>query len=102
MTDHVWDGFWIIGNRRSLQALPADLRAIVMAELDTSAIAQRADVVRLSDSLRADLKAKGLAFVDVDRAAFRDALRKSSFYKDWRGKFGDEAWTKLQDVVGPL
>ncbi|MFG1400038.1 TRAP transporter substrate-binding protein [Roseixanthobacter pseudopolyaromaticivorans] len=102
MTDHVWDGFWILGSRRAFQGLPADLRDIVMAELNKSAVEQRADVVRLSDSLRTDLQGKGLQFVDVDRTAFRDALRKTSFYTDWRGKFGDEAWNKLQDVVGPL
>ncbi|OYZ92736.1 MAG: hypothetical protein B7X99_15855 [Rhizobiales bacterium 17-65-6] len=95
-------GFWILGSRRAFQSLPADLREIVMAELNASAVEQRADVVRLSESLRTELQGKGLQFVDVDRTAFRDALRKTSFYKDWRVKFGDEAWNKLQDVVGPL
>ncbi|MGU3496201.1 TRAP transporter substrate-binding protein [Xanthobacteraceae bacterium A53D] len=102
MTDHVWDGFWIIGNRRAFAGMPADLRDIVFAELDRSAIEQRADVVKLSATLRTDLTAKGMTFVDVDKSAFRGALQKTSFYKDWRGKFGDEAWKKLEAVVGPL
>mgnify|MGYP003349589166 CR=1 FL=1 len=102
MTDHVWDGFWVVGNRRAFASLPNNLRDIVVNEINASAIAQRQDVAKLSDTLRGDLQSKGIAFVDVDRAAFRETLRKSGFYKNWQGKFGDELWNKLQDVVGPL
>ena len=44
-------------------------------------------------TLRQDLSAKGLTFNDVDRQDHSASrLRKTSFYKDWRAKFGDEAW----------
>ncbi len=29
LTGHVWDGYWILGNKRALQRLPEDLRALV-------------------------------------------------------------------------
>lgn len=32
MTSHVWDGYWILGNRRSWERLPADIRTIVERE----------------------------------------------------------------------
>ncbi|MBV9783549.1 MAG: TRAP transporter substrate-binding protein [Acidisphaera sp.] len=102
MTSHVWDGYWILGNRRAWQALPEDLRGIVTQEFDRSAMDERADVAKLSQSLRQDLTGKGMQFNDVDRNSFRDALRKTSFYRDWRGKFGDEAWKLLEDTSGPL
>lgn len=102
MTDHSWDGFWVLANRRALQSLPKDLQDIMMGELDRSITEEREDVTKLSNSLRPELKAKGLEFIDVDRDAFRQALRATSYYKDWRVKFGDEAWNKLQDVCGPL
>jgi tripartite ATP-independent transporter DctP family solute receptor len=102
MTGHVWDGYWVLGNRRAWGALPEDLRDVVSRELDRSASDQRADVAGLSVSLRKELSEKGLQFNDVDRTLFRDALRKTSFYADWQAKFGDEAWKKLQDAVGPL
>ena len=41
-----------------------------------------------------------MKFIEPDRDAFRDTLKKTSFYKDWRGKFGDEAWKLLEDSVG--
>jgi len=102
MTGHVWDGYWILGNRRAWQALPDDLRKIAAQEFDKSALDERADIAKLSDSLRANLTAKGLVFNDVDRNSFRDALRKTSFYKDWKAKFGDEAWALLEASSGPL
>jgi tripartite ATP-independent transporter DctP family solute receptor len=102
MTGHVWDGYWLLGNRRAWQALPEDLRSIVSQEFDKSATDQRADVAKLSESLRQGLAAKGLQFNDVDRGSFRDALRKTSFYKDWRAKFGDQAWSLLEASAGTL
>jgi tripartite ATP-independent transporter DctP family solute receptor len=102
LTGHVWDGYWILGNKRAFERLPKDVQEIVTREFDRSAADQRADIARLSDSLRADLTAKGLQFIDVDRAAFRDALGKTSFYADWKAKFGDEGWNQLEKVSGKL
>ncbi|MBV9249829.1 MAG: TRAP transporter substrate-binding protein, partial [Acetobacteraceae bacterium] len=95
MTSHVWDGYWVLGNRRAWQKLPEDLRTIVSKELDQSALDERADIAKLSQSLRQELSSKGLQFNDVDRGPFRDALRKTSFYKDWEGKFGAQPWKLL-------
>ncbi len=102
MTGHVWDAYWILGNKRAFERLPHDVQEIVTRELDRSADDQRADIARLSQTLRTDLMAKGLKFVDVDRAAFRRALAKTSFYADWKAKFGEEAWGRLEKVAGQL
>ena len=102
MTGHVWDGYWILANRRAWSRLPDDVRAAAEREFDRSAADERADIARLSDSLRQDLAGKGLQFNDVDREPFRDALRKTTFYHDWKSKYGDEAWSKLESVAGSL
>jgi tripartite ATP-independent transporter DctP family solute receptor len=102
MTSHVWDGYWILGNRRAWHNLPDDLRTIVGREFNTAAVDERQDLATLSQKLRRELSAKGLTFNDVNRAEFRNALRKTSFYGQWRSKFGDKGWKLLEDVVGPL
>jgi tripartite ATP-independent transporter DctP family solute receptor len=102
LTGHVWDGYWILGNRRAFERLPKDLQEIVTREFDRSAADQRADVAKLSDSLRTDLTAKGIQFFEVDREAFRQALAKTSFYKDWKAKYGEEAWSQLEKYSGKL
>lgn len=102
LTSHVWDAYLILGNRRSFSALPRDAQEIVSRELNKAADDERADIARLSVSLKDDLAAKGLKFVDVDKPAFRAALGKSTFYKDWRAKFGEEGWKLLEGTVGQL
>ncbi|MDP4025518.1 TRAP transporter substrate-binding protein [Methylobacterium sp. NEAU 140] len=102
MTNHVWDGYWILGNKRAWQKLPEDLRTIVTRELDRSGLDERADVAKLSVSLRETLTAKGITFVDVDQEKFRDALGRTTYYKDWKSKFGDAAWSQLEAVSGKL
>ena len=102
LTNHVWDAYWILGNRKAVERLPKDVQAIVFREFDRAATEERADTAALSKSLRADLQAKGLQFVDVDKKAFKGTLARTSFYKDWRGKFGEEAWKLLEESAGAL
>ena len=78
------------------------MKEIVVRELDKAADDERQDIAALSTSLQGDLTAKGMKFIDVDKSAFRDTLKKTTFYKDWRAKFGEEGWGHLQSVVGEL
>ncbi len=102
MTNHMWDGYWFLANRRSFERLPKDAQEIVAREINKAGLEQRADVAKLNSELRGKLSATGLAFNDTDPAAFREALKKSGFYVDWRGKYGDAAWRILEDSVGGL
>ena len=102
MTNHMWDGYHFLANRRAFDRLPAEAQAIVTRELDRSAVEERADVAALNSQLRGKLASGGLAFNDVDSAAFKDTLKKAGFYTEWRGKYGDEAWRVLEDTVGAL
>lgn len=102
LTSHVWDAYVILGNRKSFQRLPADVQEIVTRELNKSGDDERADIAALSVSLRSDLTAKGLQFVEVDKAAFRAALGRTTFYADWRAKFGEAGWGLLEQTVGKL
>jgi len=74
----------------------------VFREFDRAATDERADIAALSKTLRGDLQGKGLTFVEVDKKAFKAALGKSTFYKDWRAKFGEEAWKLLEENAGTL
>jgi tripartite ATP-independent transporter DctP family solute receptor len=102
LTNHVWDAYWILGNRKAVERLPKDIQEIVRREIDKAATAERADIAALSVSLKTELAAKGVQMIEPDKKAFKDALAKGTFYKDLRAKFGDEAWKLLQDSVGTL
>jgi tripartite ATP-independent transporter DctP family solute receptor len=102
MTGHVWDGYMMLANRRAWQALPEDARAIIARELDHSGEEERADIAVLSESLRKDLVEKHMTFIDVDRGLFRAALAKTTFYADWKAKYGDAAWGLMETTTGKL
>ncbi|MGD0102542.1 MAG: TRAP transporter substrate-binding protein [Rhodopila sp.] len=102
MTSHMWDGFWMLANKRGFSALPPDAQVIVARELNKSALEERADIATLNGSVAEDLKSKGLTFVEVDKPTFREALKTAGFYADWKKKYGDEAWGILESEVGVL
>jgi tripartite ATP-independent transporter DctP family solute receptor len=102
MTNHIWDGCWIVVNGDSWDALPADLRTTVSRAFNEAAKQQRADIARLNDGLRGGLATKGLKVNASDPAPFRDALRKAGFYAEWKNKFGGDAWSVLEASVGKL
>ncbi|MEI6213818.1 MAG: TRAP transporter substrate-binding protein [Desulfuromonadales bacterium] len=102
LTNHMWDGFWFLGNKKAWDKLPKDLQDIVTKNINAAAVKQRADVRLLNDTVRKDLQAKGMVFNDVDSAKFQDTLRKSGFYAEWHKKFGEEAWSTLEKYTGRL
>jgi TRAP-type transport system periplasmic protein len=102
MSSHSWDGYWPLANRKSWEALPADLQQLVAAEFDKSCTDQRADVAALNTSLRQVLIKNGMDLHEVDKNAFRAALAKTSYYRDWKTKYGEEAWGKLEEASGKL
>ena len=102
LTGHVWDGYWVLGNKRAFQKLPADVQQIITREIEKSATDQRADIAKLSTSLMADLKAKGMNFVNVSQDDFRKKLAATSFYSDWKTKYGATAWGLLEKYTGKL
>ena len=43
-----------------------------------------------------------MTFETADTSGFRKGLTASGFYKEWRGKFGEDNWKVLESVVGEL
>ncbi len=101
-TNHMWDGFWFLANRRSFDRLSPDDRDLLVRTVNAAALAQREDVRKLNNSLADTLKQSGLQFVPTQSEQFRDVLRASTFYTDWRQKFGDDAWGLLEDATTRL
>ena len=102
LTNHMWDGFWFLGNKKSFDRLPQDLKDIVSKHVNAAGLKQRDDVKKLNDGLQAELKAKGMAFNNTDAELFRNKLRAAGFYAEWHKKFGDEAWGLLEKYTGKL
>jgi TRAP-type transport system periplasmic protein len=102
ITNHIWDGYWFIANGRVWIGLPADLQKIVSNAINDAGLKQREDIKALNATVQDDLRSKGLAFTNPAPDSFRARLRASGFYAEWKGRFGDQAWGHLEDVVGKL
>jgi tripartite ATP-independent transporter DctP family solute receptor len=102
LTNHMWDGFWFLANRRAWERLPEDIRTIVANQINAAAVRERDDTEKLNASVQQQLAGKGLVFNQPAIAPFRDKLRETGFYAEWKGKFGDQAWDILERSVGKL
>jgi tripartite ATP-independent transporter DctP family solute receptor len=102
LTNHAWDGFWLLANGRVWRTVPADLQQVMIKHFNAAARKQRDDSAKANADLQKSLEGHGLTFNSTDPEAFRQALAKTSFYKDWRAKFGDEAWALLEKYSGAI
>ena len=82
--------------------MPADVQEIVSRRHQRGrpeAARRHQDAQR---TVQTDLQSKGLASTSAIPDSFRAKLRDAGFYKDWKQKFGPEAWGHLESVVGTL
>lgn len=101
-TNHMWDGFWVLANRRVWDRIPANLRDLLERAINEEALRQRREVEEMNANLQAELQSRGLAFFTVRNEAFRERLVAAGFYKEWQRRYGDEAWSLLEAAAGRL
>ena len=102
LTSHMWEGFWMVANRRNWERLPEDLRGTTAKLINEGALKQREDMARLNATLETQLKDKGLTFNTVDKKPFQQTLKDAGFYAEWRKTFGEDAWKILERYSGAL
>ena len=102
LTNHMWDGFWFLVNRRAWERLPENLRTVVAKHVNAAGLKEREDVAQLNAGLQKELTDKGMVINQPKAEAFRDKLRTAGFYAEWKGKYGDEAWSVLEKYTGKL
>jgi tripartite ATP-independent transporter DctP family solute receptor len=101
-TNHMWDGYWLIANGKVWASIPDNLKAVITKNVNASGMAQRDDIAKLNNSVEAALTSKGMIFNNVDTGAFRAKLQSAGFFKEWKGKYGDDAWAILEKYAGAI
>ncbi|MBD5655798.1 MAG: TRAP transporter substrate-binding protein, partial [Candidatus Eremiobacteraeota bacterium] len=71
LTNHMWSGFWLIGNQDAWNGLPADMRGIVERNFAKYATAQRKATDNLNTTLAQQLAKKGLTVNSPPLSPFR-------------------------------
>jgi len=100
MSNHIWQGNWVLINGRAWRGLPGNLQAILEKRLNEAGLAQRKDLAGLEQSYHDTMAKGGIAFNDVDANSFRAKLKAAGYYTDARRKFGDAAWKILEEATG--
>jgi TRAP-type C4-dicarboxylate transport system substrate-binding protein len=100
ITNHSWDAFVPIANRRAWERLPADVQEIVTRRFSEAALGQREDVARLEIEAERALTANGVTIHRPQAGVFREALARTDYYRTWRSRIGEEGWTALQRATG--
>ena len=102
LTNHAWDGFWLLSSSRIWKTVPADAQKVMQKHFNAAAKKQRDDIVAQDAEYRRNLTSMGLTFNTTKAEDFQAALAKTSFYKDAKTKFGDQAWSLLQKYAGNI
>ena len=82
--------------------MPKDVQEVLQKHFNAAAKKQRDDIVKANADYQKVLESKGLTFNTTNAEAFQAALAKTSFYKDAKAKFGNEAWALLQKYAGNI
>ncbi|MBK1839546.1 TRAP transporter substrate-binding protein [Azospirillum sp. YIM B02556] len=75
LTEHVISWIYLVGGSKKLGKLPAEQRAAIMEAAKAAQAAERKLFIEDEAKLAADLKAKGMEFIAVDKAAFAEKGR---------------------------
>lgn len=102
LTNHSRDGFWLLSSGKIWKTIPQDVQKLLQTTFNAAARKQRNDIVQANADLQKSLEGKGLTFNKTDAELFQATLAKTSFYKDAKTKFGDEAWALLQRYAGNI
>ncbi|MCO5066611.1 MAG: TRAP transporter substrate-binding protein [Rhizobiaceae bacterium] len=102
LTNHVWDGSWVVANGNTWKGLPDDMRKLVGDIINDEAMKQRQEVARLNSELRTKIEGQGVVFNETDPELFRAKLKDSGFYQRWAAEYGEKPWALLEESVGKL
>jgi tripartite ATP-independent transporter DctP family solute receptor len=102
LTSHQWAGFNMLASQKFWQRLPDDVQEAVIRNTKKYVPEQRAYVQAVNLAAGAKLKARGMIAIDADVASFRETLRNSGFYRDWRESCGSTAWSLMEEKTGPV
>ena len=101
LSQHMWNGFQLIGNPDFWQRLPTDLQAIVLRNLPIVVQQQRLQQGRLNQDLIGRLQKEGLQVHRPNLAgSFLENL--GPFYRRWREQIGSASWDILEQQLGPI
>ena len=98
VTEHMWDGLWIIANGKQIKALAPDDQAMITKAFEAATMKQRAETARLNVALESALKGKGLEFNHPDKKLFLGSAFEKRFLCGMEG----QVWRRRLEDAGKI
>jgi tripartite ATP-independent transporter DctP family solute receptor len=95
-----WSVYGLIANAEVWSKLPETARALITRNIDKYALLQRNDALASQTSLLTKFRQQGCIVTNVDQRPFRAKL--GPYYAKYKGVFGADVWTLLEQTTGPL
>lgn len=102
LTNHMWDGYWILSNGRMWRGLPDESRKLISRHMNAAGLRQRDAIAKANSALEVTMAQNKLEVHKVDQTSFKQKLSSAGFYREWAKKFGPEAWGLLEKHTGAL
>jgi len=102
LTSHSALAYFTVANADAWNRLPKKLQELVQHELGAAALAAQADFVAQEGSVESTLRGEGMVFNRPAQAPFREIVRSSGLYGQWRERFDPKGWDALEKTTGKL
>jgi tripartite ATP-independent transporter DctP family solute receptor len=100
LTGHWWSGFTLLVHGATWEALPADIREVIVDTAGTACRAQRTQIEAFNVAGETELARLGMIVNTADRESIR--ARLGGFHARWKARFDPAAWAQLESHAGGL
>jgi tripartite ATP-independent transporter DctP family solute receptor len=98
LTRHWWSGFTLLAHGATWEALPTDIRQVIVDTADSACRAQRAEIEAFNIAGETELARLGMIVNTADSAGIR--ARLGDFYARWKARSDPAAWAQLESHAG--
>ena len=102
LTHHSGLSYILFANADAWQKLPKNLQDIVDREFNAAAGAATKSMASQETSVEAELTADGMIFNRPALEPFRQVIRNSGLYRQWRDQYDAQGWEMLEKTTGKL
>jgi tripartite ATP-independent transporter DctP family solute receptor len=102
LTNHIWDGLSIFINAKVMNRLSSGQQEILAKNLNMAALQERDDYSSMMKDILVKVEQWGMKVNTTNRDDFVTVLNESGYYKEWKGRLGDEPWSLLEKYTGSL
>ena len=102
MTDHNHINYMLFVNKDVFDRLPKNLQQLVDKTFGAAAAAATSEFIAREGTVASTLKGHGLTFNQPPIEPFRQVIRNSGLYAQWRDQFDPTGWKIMEKTTGKL